>query len=90
MLQRLGRNWRSLEANPVNVTMPRNSDLGWWIGGTFVLALLGALVIYGVTRPNAIVINTQPTTISPQANTVGQAPKSDDRVQNPVGAPGTN
>ena len=67
-----------------------DSDLGWWIGGTFVLALLGALVIYGVTRPNAVMINTQPTTTAPQANTVGQAPKSDDRVQNPVGAPGTN
>ena len=68
----------------------RVSDLGWWIGGTLVLALLGALVIYGVARPNAIVINTQPTMTAPRANTVGQAPKSDDRVQNPVGAPGTN
>jgi hypothetical protein len=65
------------------------SDLGWLIGGTFVLALLGALVIYVVTRPNAVVISPQPTTMAPQANTVGP-PKSDDRVQTPISAPGIN
>jgi hypothetical protein len=68
----------------------KNSDLVWWISGTLVLTLLVALVVYGVTRPNLTTINTQPTPIAPQTNTVGQAPKSDDRVQNPVGAPGTN
>ena len=68
----------------------QNSDLGWWISGTLVLTLLVALVVYRVTRPNLTTINTQPTPIAPQTNTVGQPPKSDDRVQNPVGAPGTN
>ena len=66
------------------------SDLWWLIGGTLVLALLGALVIFVVTRPNAVVISPQPTTMAPQANTVGQAPKSDDRVQTPISAPGIN
>ena len=68
----------------------QDSDLGWWLSGTFVLTLLVALVVYGVTRPNLMTVNTQPITTAPQANTVGQVPKSDDRVQNPVGAPGTN
>ena len=64
----------------------RDSDWLWWISGTFVVALLVALFIYGVTRPNPARV-TMPTTTSPQANTVGQVPKSDDRVENPVGAP---
>ena len=68
----------------------QNSDLGWWISGSLVLALLIALAVYGLTLPNPTTINTQPTTMAQQANTVGQVPKSDDRVQNPVGAPGTN
>ena len=83
-MPRTGRNYRRVPDRH-----DQNSDLGWWVGGTLVLALLVALVVYGVTRPNLTTINTQPT-LAPQANTVGQAPKSDDRVQNPVGAPGTN
>ena len=67
-----------------------NSNWGWLIGGTVVMALLLALSIYWVAGPNLIAINTQPTTIAPQTSTVGQAPKSDERVRNPVGAPGTN
>ena len=50
----------------------KNSDLVWWISGTLVLTLLVALVVYGVTRPNLTTINTQPTPIAPQTNTVGQ------------------
>ena len=66
----------------------QNSDVVWWISGTLVLTLLVALAVYGVTRPNLTTTNTQPTTVAP--HTVGQVPKSSDRVQNPVGAPGTN
>ena len=61
----------------------------WWISGTFVVALLVTLFIYGVTPPSPATF-TLPTIPAPQANTVGQVPKSDDRVKNPVGAPGTN
>ena len=67
----------------------RDSDWLWWISGTFVVALLVALFIYGVTRPNPATF-TMPTAKTPQTNTVGQVPKSDDRVENPVAAPGTN
>ena len=77
------RNYRKAPDRP-----SPGSHLGWWIGGTFVLAIVAALVVYEVTRPNKTSVNSGSTQIAPQANTT-VVPKTSDRVQN-LGSPATN
>ena len=60
----------------------QTAKIGWWISSTIVFAsLVVALLLYGLTPPNLTTTNTQRTTIAPQSTTVGEVPKSNDRVQ---------
>jgi len=58
-----------------------NARVPLWIGGTFALGIVSAMMIYALVDMTAV--NSKLSSAS------GQTPKSEERVQNPKDLPGT-